>query len=133
MQRPEPEPDPDRWSADAAPDFAFGDQIPNLHPLPHAGDYDAADVVHCTEHPDELRVTGIPVRCLSCGARRDWLVVRQGTTGWVRCRCAHQWLEPDLVPDDFDNFAAGPRTLLGNVRGGRRLPRLRRTFTGMYL
>ncbi|MET7300197.1 hypothetical protein [Embleya sp. NPDC005575] len=82
--------------------------VPNLHPIPEPGTYDQAALVTCTEYPDELRVTGIPVRCRACGAGRDWLLVHHRGHTFIRCRCAHQWHEPDLDADDFETLAAGP-------------------------
>ncbi|MFE3198520.1 hypothetical protein [Embleya sp. NPDC059237] len=81
---------------------------PNLHPMPEPGTYDQAALVVCAEHPDELRVTGVPVRCPACDARRDWLLVHHRGHTFIRCRCAHQRHEPDLGTDDFDNLTAGP-------------------------
>ncbi|MGW1667012.1 hypothetical protein, partial [Streptomyces microflavus] len=83
-------------------------QAPNLHPMPAPGTYDQDNLAMCTEHPDELRVTGIPVRCPACDARRDWLLVHHHGHVFVRCRCAHQWHEPDLDADDFDTLTTGP-------------------------
>jgi len=95
-------PDPEPWQPH--PD----EQAPNLHPMPDPGTYDHADLVHCTEHPGALHVTGAPVRCPACDARRDWLIVRQGPHVWIRCRCAFQWAEPDLAEHDFDDLTLGP-------------------------
>lgn len=72
--------------------------------MPPHGIHDIDDLVVCVEHPDELRVTGIPVRCPACGARRDWLLVHHHDHVFIRCRCAHQWHEPDLDTADFDTI-----------------------------
>jgi hypothetical protein len=102
LQRPEHEADPFSWqpSGDDAP--------PNLNPMPDPRSYDQDELARCTEHPDELRVRGIPVRCASCSARRDWLIILHLGHVWIRCRCAHQWHEPELTVDEFDDLGAGP-------------------------
>jgi hypothetical protein len=39
---------------------------------------------------------GTVITCPSCGAERDWLLLRNGPQISVRCRCTHQWVEPRL-------------------------------------
>ncbi|MYV97320.1 hypothetical protein [Streptomyces sp. SID3343] len=91
------------------PPPSFDDEpLPNLNPMPDPGAYDPAELVVCTEHPDELRITGIPVRCPGCAARRDWLLFVYKGHVWIRCRCARQWPEPELTVDDYHDLAAGP-------------------------
>ncbi|MFD4477184.1 hypothetical protein ACFWPU_13865 [Streptomyces sp. NPDC058471] len=45
----------------------------------------------------ELEVDGRIRVCVDCGAERDWLVINQDEHVWVRCRCGHQWYEPQLT------------------------------------
>lgn len=53
-------------------------------------------------HPGAYALRGIPVRCTACGARRDWALINQGRHVWVRCRCGHEWHEPEITRADFD-------------------------------
>lgn len=84
------------------------DALLNLNPMPDPRTYDHDELARCTEHPDELRARGIPIRCTSCSARRDWLVILHRSNVWIRCRCAYQWHEPLLTADEFDRLSAGP-------------------------
>lgn len=59
-------------------------------------------------HPHELTLRGTPVMCSACGARRDWLLINRGRDVWVRCRCGHQWLEPEIRRADYDALIAVP-------------------------
>ncbi|MFI9269404.1 hypothetical protein ACIGXM_01570 [Kitasatospora sp. NPDC052896] len=59
-------------------------------------------VIRAVPHPDELDARGIPVICPRCRARRDWLLLSVGRQVFVRCRCAHEWHEPDLTRAYFD-------------------------------
>lgn len=58
--------------------------------------------IQTTHHADPITITGITVMCPKCGARRDWLVICDvpGRV-FLRCRCAHQWYEPELTRADF--------------------------------
>jgi hypothetical protein len=58
--------------------------------------------IRCINHPREISLRGIPVVCLACRARRDWLLINQGRTVWVRCRCGAQRAEPEITRADFD-------------------------------
>lgn len=57
---------------------------------------------HVTTHPEEIVITGLPVMCPKCGARRDWMVVCDRHEVSIRCRCAHQWIERELTRTDFE-------------------------------
>ncbi|MFI0722089.1 hypothetical protein [Streptomyces sp. NPDC021224] len=59
-------------------------------------------------HPRELTLRGIPVMCSACGARRDWLLINQARDVWIRCRCAHQWLEPEITRADYEALISVP-------------------------
>lgn len=59
-------------------------------------------------HPGEIALRGIPVMCGRCGARRDWLITNYRRDVWIRCRCRHQWLEPEITRAEFDAMAALP-------------------------
>ena len=60
-------------------------------------------------HLPALRLArGIPITCANCGARRDWLLLSVRHQVFVRCRCAHEWREPDLETGDFDSAYSGP-------------------------
>ncbi|WP_327660510.1 MULTISPECIES: hypothetical protein [unclassified Streptomyces] len=60
--------------------------------------------LRATTHPEEIRVTGIPVMCPNCGARRDWMVICDRSTIRIRCRCAHEWVEPELNRADYESM-----------------------------
>lgn len=55
-------------------------------------------------HPDELNPRGFLITCACCGASRDWLLVNIAQRVYVRCRCTHEWAEPDLDVETFDNL-----------------------------
>jgi hypothetical protein len=59
-------------------------------------------------HPHELPLRGIPAMCSACGARCDWLLINRGRDVWIRCRCAHQWLEPEITRADYEAMIAVP-------------------------
>ncbi|MFJ8931553.1 hypothetical protein ACIRLA_33720 [Streptomyces sp. NPDC102364] len=65
---------------------------------------DGAIRLRATTHPEELRITGIPVTCSHCGARRDWMVICDHSTIRIRCRCAHEWVEPELNRADYESM-----------------------------
>lgn len=58
--------------------------------------------LHATTHPEEIVITGLPVMCPRCGARRDWMVICDGNEISLRCRCAHQWIERELTRADYE-------------------------------
>ncbi|MGY0488290.1 hypothetical protein [Streptomyces sp. WG-D5] len=60
--------------------------------------------LRATTHPEEIRVTGIPVMCSNCGARRGWMVICDRSTIRLRCRCAHEWVEPELNRADYESM-----------------------------
>ncbi|WP_236062115.1 hypothetical protein [Actinacidiphila acididurans] len=49
--------------------------------------------------------------CSACDARRDWLLINRGRDVWVRCRCGHQWLEPEIRRADYDAMIATPESI----------------------
>lgn len=59
--------------------------------------------IRFTTRRDPITITGITVMCPACGARRDWMVICDvpGRV-FIRCRCAHQWYEPELTRADFN-------------------------------
>jgi hypothetical protein len=58
--------------------------------------------LRATTHPEEITITGIPVMCPQCGARRDWMVICDRDEISIRCRCAHQWVERELTRADYE-------------------------------
>ncbi|MGY5058704.1 hypothetical protein ACWDFR_32385 [Streptomyces sp. 900105755] len=58
--------------------------------------------LRATTHPEEIVITGIPVMCPRCGARRDWMVICDRNEISIRCRCAHQWIERELTRADYE-------------------------------
>ncbi|MEU4200811.1 hypothetical protein AB0F64_12775 [Streptomyces sp. NPDC026294] len=67
---------------------------------------DDAIRIQTTTHADPIIITGITVMCPKCGARQDWMVICDvpGRV-FLRCRCAHQWYEPELTRADFEAMA----------------------------
>ncbi|MFF2956999.1 hypothetical protein ACFVVU_37370 [Kitasatospora sp. NPDC057965] len=59
-------------------------------------------IVLAVPHPDPLTPRGIAITCALCGAGRDWLLIQVNGIVFVRCRCAHEWQEPDLEGGDVD-------------------------------
>ena len=67
--------------------------------------------IRVVPHPDELRPRGLAITCTQCGAARDWLLLNVRSQVFVRCRCAHEWPDPDLTRADFDeSFTSVDRT-----------------------
>ncbi|MBC3843110.1 hypothetical protein GXW82_31695 [Streptacidiphilus sp. 4-A2] len=50
-----------------------------------------------------MRPRGFLITCVHCHATRDWLIVEVGKV-YIRCRCTHEWLEPDLDLDAFNDL-----------------------------
>ncbi|MEU6375871.1 hypothetical protein [Streptomyces sp. NPDC046909] len=63
---------------------------------------DGSNGLRATTHPEEIVITGIPVMCPRCGARRDWMVICDRNEISIRCRCAHQWVERELTRADYE-------------------------------
>ncbi|MFE9427926.1 hypothetical protein ACFYNO_33790 [Kitasatospora sp. NPDC006697] len=64
--------------------------------------------IFATPHPAELNPRGITITCAKCGACRDWLLLAVRDLVFVRCRCAHEWREPDLTRAYFDLHFVAP-------------------------
>lgn len=85
----------------ALPETAFGDD-PLLR-LQQETQLGGGSIGLCvTTHPERIVITGIPVMCPQCGARRDWMVICDRNEISVRCRCAHQWVERELTRADYE-------------------------------
>uniref|UniRef100_UPI001E530382 hypothetical protein n=1 Tax=Streptomyces clavuligerus TaxID=1901 RepID=UPI001E530382 len=85
-------------------------------------------------HPEELFITGLVVICPNCGARRDWMVICDGPRIDIRCRCAHQWHEPELTRADFEVMVGdGTGPVYPSLDDAARATGYDGTFTGMYL
>ncbi|MFG3253286.1 hypothetical protein [Streptomyces sp. NPDC048172] len=84
--------------------------------LQDASEPDDSTRIQTTTHPDRITITGITVMCAKCAARREWLVIcdRQNQI-FLRCRCAHEWHEPELTRAEFDAMAG---------EGGQKYPSL---------
>lgn len=65
-------------------------------------------VIRAVPHPGELDACGIPITCPNCRAHRDWLLLNVHHQVFVRCRCAHEWPEPDLTRAYFDQHYTEP-------------------------
>ncbi|MEU6164170.1 hypothetical protein [Streptomyces tanashiensis] len=55
-----------------------------------------------TIRPEEIRIGGIPVMCSQCGARRGRMVICNRSEISIRCQCAHQGVEPELMRADYE-------------------------------
>ncbi|MER5494246.1 hypothetical protein [Streptomyces sp. NPDC002490] len=119
---------------------------PALTPVPAPGDdpilqlqqeygLEGAHIrMRSTNYPEELFITGLVVMCPSCGARRDWMVICDGNRIDIRCRCAHQWHEPELTRADFEEMIdVGPGPVYPSLEDAARATGFDGTFTGMYL
>ncbi len=65
-------------------------------------------------HPDELNPCGFLITCTCCGATRDWFLVNVAQRVYVRCRCAHEWAEPDLDLQTFDELFSHVEAIWGS-------------------
>jgi len=87
-------------------------QQPADDPTPNISDYPVEFppllpgqvLTRTTTHPDELRPRGFLITCAYCHATRDWLIVEVHAKVYIRCRCTHEWLEPDLDLDAFNHL-----------------------------
>jgi hypothetical protein len=61
-------------------------------------------LIRTVPHPDPLNPRGFLITCTRCHATRDWLLINAAHQVFVRCRCAHEWAEPDLDLDTFNNL-----------------------------
>ncbi|QDY78171.1 hypothetical protein [Streptomyces qinzhouensis] len=91
--------------------------------------------IRSVDHPEELFITGLVVICPNCGARRDWMVICDGNQISIRCRCAHQWHEPELTRADFEAMTGGNTTgpVYPSLEDAARATGFDGAFTGMYL
>ncbi len=82
------------------PETAADDPLLRLQKETRLGD--GTIRLRATTHPEEIRIGGILVMCPACGARRDWMVICDRSEISIRCRCAHQWVEPELTRADYE-------------------------------
>ncbi|GAA1890698.1 hypothetical protein [Streptantibioticus ferralitis] len=68
--------------------------------------------IRCLRHWQELALRGIPAFCSACSARRDWLLINEGRTVWIQCRCGNQWAEPEITRADFEALINTPDQVL---------------------
>jgi hypothetical protein len=85
---------PDDQPTPRIPDYPV--EIPDLLP----GQVLTRSIVH----GGELRPRGFLITCAYCLATRDWLIVEVYGRVYIRCRCTHEWLEPDLDLDAFNDL-----------------------------
>ncbi|MFC6067026.1 hypothetical protein [Streptomyces ochraceiscleroticus] len=90
--------------------------------------------IRFTTHPDPITITGITVMCPACAARRDWMVICDvpGRV-FLRCRCAHQWHEPELTRADFDAMINAPDRKYPSLDAAARDTGYDGTLVGTYL
>ncbi|MET7518318.1 hypothetical protein ABZS88_33710 [Streptomyces sp. NPDC005480] len=92
----------DRQPPRTIPPTSGGDADPLLRLQQETQLGDGIIRLRTTTHPEEIRITGIPVMCSKCGARRDWMVICDCSRISIRCRCAHEWVEPELTRADYE-------------------------------
>ncbi|MGW7517786.1 hypothetical protein ACWGJ2_19575 [Streptomyces sp. NPDC054796] len=84
--------------------------------LQEASEPDDSIRIQTTTRAEPITITGLTVMCPQCGARRDWLVICDHRNQiFLRCRCAHEWHEPELTRTDFEAMAG---------EGGQKYPSL---------
>lgn len=86
-----------------------------------------------TQHPEELVITGITQICSQCGARRDWMLMCLRNEVTIRCRCGHQWLEPELTRADFDSMIGTFTRTFGSIDEAVQSHGFDGTLAGVYL
>ncbi|MFI9332447.1 hypothetical protein ACIGZJ_33565 [Kitasatospora sp. NPDC052868] len=92
------------------------------------------DAIRGAQCPHELALRGMPVVCSGCRARRDWLLINHRRNVWVRCRCGHQWLEPEITRKDFDAMLTDPSwTYYPTLAQGQIALGFDGTFAGLYV
>ncbi|MFF2955893.1 hypothetical protein ACFVVU_31655 [Kitasatospora sp. NPDC057965] len=92
------------------------------------------DAVRGAQCPHELALLGMPVVCSNCRARRDWLLINHRRNVWVRCRCGHEWLEPEITRRDFEAMLDEPTwTYYRTLADARTALGFDGIFTGLYL
>ncbi|MEW1551614.1 hypothetical protein [Streptomyces tsukubensis] len=91
--------------------------------------------IRSVDHPEELFITGLVVICRNCSARRDWMIICDGNQIDIRCRCAHQWHEPELTRADFEVMTGGNTTgpVYPSLEDAARATGFDGAFTGLYL
>ncbi|POX43048.1 hypothetical protein C3486_02165 [Streptomyces sp. Ru73] len=90
--------------------------------------------IRFTTHTDPITITGITVMCPACAVRRDWMVICDvpGRV-FLRCRCAHQWHEPELTRADFDAMIDAPDRKYPSLEAAARHTGHDGTLAGTYL
>jgi hypothetical protein len=88
--------------------------------------------LRATTHPEEIAITGIPVMCPKCGARRDWMVICDGNEISIRCRCAHQWVERELTRADYEAMIDVGGQDYPSLEAAARAAGYDGTLTGVY-
>jgi hypothetical protein len=87
-------------------DPTFDPGKPHLHvpdyPLESPSRTLGRPVVRTIYHADPYAPRGIDLRCPNCFADRNWLLIQTGNGHFVRCRCGHDWREPELTKADFN-------------------------------
>ena len=112
--------------------LADSDPLPQLEhqPEPPTGPM----AIRCLSHPQEITLRGIPAFCSACGARRDWLLINQGRTVWIRCRCGNPWAEPEITRADFEALIHTPEQILyGSLDDAITAQGFDGTLAGSYL
>jgi hypothetical protein len=100
-------------------------QIPELLP--------GQVLTRTTLHPEELRPRGFLITCAYCEATRDWLIAEVLGKVYIRCRCTHEWLEPDLDLDTFNELFGEVNQIWNNFNEAVTGFGYDGTFSGCYL
>lgn len=91
-------------------------------PAPHIPDYPlelpvlppGEALTRTMAHPDQLNPRGFLITCACCRATRDWLLVCVAQRVYIRCRCTHEWAEPDLDLETFESLFTHVEAVWGN-------------------
>ena len=110
------------------PDF----HIPDLPLATNEPDPDRP-VIRTVPHPEPLNPGGNLVVCPACAARRDWLLLNFAEQVFIRCRCAHEWLEPQLTRADFDELFSHVERVYPDFETAMRSMAYDGIFVGVYL
>ena len=89
--------------------------------------------LRATTHPEEIVISGIPVLCPRCGARRDWMVICDRNEISIRCRCAHQWVERELTRANYEAMIDVGGQDYPSLEAAAQATGYDGTLTGMYL
>ncbi|MBF9071813.1 hypothetical protein [Streptacidiphilus fuscans] len=86
-------------------------------------------------HAAPLRPRGFAITCPVCAADRNWLLIHRPNTraAFIRCRCAHQWIDPEFDLETFEAMYIHPELEFDNAEDIIQAMGFDGTFSGTYL